>query len=61
MKVCITEADMQEAGAREEQVRGLPHEAMTEHQNDNKNKSKVPYISYYVRMNKTEQPAIGKT
>ena len=40
MKVCITKADMQEVGAREEQVRGLPHEAMAEHQNKNKNKSK---------------------
>ena len=31
---------MPEVGAREEQVRGLPHEAMAEHQNKNKNKSK---------------------
>ena len=37
---CIKKADVQEAGAREEQARGLPQEAMAEDQNKKKNKGK---------------------
>ena len=36
----LEKADMQEAGAREEHVRGLSQEAMAEYQCKNKNKSK---------------------
>ena len=39
MKKCIKKAEMQEAGAREEQLQGLCQEAMSECQNKNKNKS----------------------
>jgi hypothetical protein len=33
---------MQEVGASEEQVRGLPQEAMAKHKNNNKNKNINP-------------------